>query len=226
MALCVEKLKFTSQDHSVTQDLLGDLKNLISGTREDLQDQLDELQRISTADASLREVLLEDQAQLQSSLDSIAQAQQVADTTRPKVVIEHNRAGQGSRAIFGTDTSQPGFSLTVANNEAGVGAVYSAGVHSPQTLQALLQNSRTPDLALVLQVLQSQSPGIRNEAVQSALNNISVERNREVTDIPGRSLLTGLDNLDSMGGRQVADSVSLMPANAGNDSRVFERLRG
>jgi hypothetical protein len=142
----VKKLKIISQDHSITQQSLGDLRDLIKGTKEDLEDQLDAVrQTIKAADASLQEALLEDQTRLQSSLDSIARAQQIADTTRPQVIIEDNRAGQESRAIFGTDTSQPGFILTVARNEAGDGAVNSAGNRSPQTLQALLQHSRTLD---------------------------------------------------------------------------------
>ena len=110
-------------------------------------------QTISSAHASLREILLGDLGQLQNSLDSIARAQQIADTVRPEITIKHNQAGQGSRAIFGTDTPQPQFNLTVLGNEAGLGAVASAGVHSPQALQALLGNSRILDLALALQVL-------------------------------------------------------------------------
>jgi hypothetical protein len=145
------------------QESLGDLRDLISGCKDDLEDQLEAVrQTISAADASLRDVLEEDQARLKSSLDSIARAQRMAETTQPKVIIEDNRAGQGSRAIFGTDTSQPGFSLTVARNEAGVGAVSSAGVYSPQTLQSLLQHSRIPDLALALHALQTQSTSVRN----------------------------------------------------------------
>ena len=74
----------------------------------DLEDQLDQVQQIiSSADASLREILQGDLAQLQNSLDSIARAQRIADTARPEITIEHNQAGQGSRAIFGTDTPQP-----------------------------------------------------------------------------------------------------------------------
>jgi flagellar biosynthesis chaperone FliJ len=57
------------------QDSLRDLKDLISGTKEDLEDQLDQVRRaINTADASLREILQGDLARLQSGLDSITQA--------------------------------------------------------------------------------------------------------------------------------------------------------
>ncbi|KAH5617543.1 hypothetical protein HBI23_254250 [Parastagonospora nodorum] len=200
------------QDHSVTQESLGDLKNLISGTKEDLEDQLEAMrQTISAADPSLRQVLLEDQARLQSSLDSIAQAQQIADTTQPKVIIEDNHGSQGSRTVFGTDTSQPGFSLTVARNKAGVGAVSSAGVYSPQTLQALLQHSRTPDLALALQALQTPSTSVRNEALQTALNVISAERDRGVSRVSATSLLTEAESPHPTSLRQPIGSVQSVP---------------
>ena len=110
---------------------------------------------ISTAEASLRKVLQDDQARLQSSLNSLAQAQRIADGIHPSIVIQHNRADQGSRAIFGTDTSQPQFNLTVSDNEARSNAVMGTGVYTPQTLQALLGNSRTADLALAIQAVQS-----------------------------------------------------------------------
>ncbi|RAR13367.1 hypothetical protein DDE83_003230 [Stemphylium lycopersici] len=202
-----------SQDHSATQESLCDLKDLISGAKEDLEDQLDTVRHtISAADASLRGLLEEDQARLQSSLESIAHAQQIADTTRPKVTIEENCAGEGSRAIFGTDTSQPGFNLTVARNEVAVGAVSSAGVHSAQTLQALLQHSRTPDLALALQALQTQSPNVRGEAVQVVLNDISAERGQAGLQPPTSSLLTEPDSLYSSSDGQPIYSVKPAPA--------------
>lgn len=211
--LLSEMLRAISQDHSVTQESLSDLRDLIGGTKEDLEDQLDAVrQTISVADVSLRRVLEEDQARLQSSLDSIAQTQRVAETTRPQVTIEDNRAGKGSRTIFGTDTSQPAFNLTVARNEAGVGAVSSAGVHSPQTLQALLQHSRTPDLALALQALQTQSRKVRGEAVQAVLNDISAERNQAGLQPPTNSLLTETGNLHSSSDRQPIQSARPAPA--------------
>ncbi|KAF3010021.1 hypothetical protein E8E13_011441 [Curvularia kusanoi] len=120
------------QDHSISQESLSDLNDLISGAQEDLEDQLDAV----------------------------------------------NRAGEGSRTIFGTDTSRPEFNLTVARNEVGVGAVSSSGVHSAQTLQGLL-HSRTPELALALQALQTQLTNIRSEAVQAVLNDIPAEQNPE-----------------------------------------------
>ena len=227
--LCANEAQFTSQDHSITQESLRDLKDLISGTKEDLEDQFDQVRRaISTADASLREILRDDQARLQSSLDSIARAQRVADTTDLKVIVERNRADQGSRAIFGTDTSQPQFSLTVSHNEAGLGAVVGAGVHSPQTLQALLGNSRTPDLALALQTLQTQSRSTNAEALQSVLNNLSAERNRGLTDIPSETNLpTGSGTSEYVNTTGFFEpprrSIGSMHENIGNDDEALEQ---
>jgi len=164
------------RDHSTTHDSLNDLKNSIRGTKEDLEDQLDQVREtIVSEDASKRETLQADQARLLSSLKCLEQAQQVADTTHPKVVVKSNRADRGTHAIFGTDTSQPHFSLNVSDNEAGLDAVVAAGVHSPETIQALLRGSHTQDLALKLQALQTQSQGTNTPALQSLLRNLSVE---------------------------------------------------
>ena len=227
-----KEAQFTSQDHSIAQDSLRDLKDLISGTKEDLEDQLDQVRRaISTADASLREILQDDLARLQSGLDSITRAQRIADTAPPKVIVERNRAGQGSRAIFGTDTSQPQFSLTVSDNEAGLGAVVGAGVHSPQALQALLGNSRTPDLALALQALQTQSRGTNAEALQSILNSMSAERKRGLTDIPSETNLpTGPETSEHVNTTGIVEqpgrSIGSIHENIGNDDEALERSNG
>jgi hypothetical protein len=174
-----------SDDYSTTKDSLKQLKDVIEGTKEDLEDQLDQVrQAITTAAVSLRDTLEADQARLQRSLDGLAQAQRIADNSQSQVVIERNRAGQGSRTLFGTDTSQPRFNLTVSDNEAQTGAVIAAGVHSPQTLQALLGESRTADLALVLQALQTQLPSTISTTLQSHLNNISATDRHGLTDRP------------------------------------------
>lgn len=155
------------------------LKDSISGTKEDLEDQLAQVQRtINTAEASLREVLQDDQARLQSCLNSLTQAQKIADGIHPSIVVQRNRADQGSRAIFGTDTSQPQFNLTVSDNEAQPHAVMGSGVYTPQTLQALLGGSRTADLALAVQALQTQTQSTDVSALQSIANQLSAERNK------------------------------------------------
>ncbi|KAM3070113.1 hypothetical protein ACMFMG_003853 [Clarireedia jacksonii] len=216
------------QDHGTTQDSLRDLKDKISGTKEDLEDQLDQVQQtISTADASLREILQDDQARLQSSLDNITQAERVIENSPPKIIIERNRAGQGSRAIFGTDTSQPQFNLTVAENEAGIGAVVGAGVHSPETLQTLLGNSSTPNYALVLQALQTQSRSTSDSALQSILRTLSAKEDQDPTDKPPeKHVLTepGTSGFgDGAGSSELPRrTVGSMHGNVGNDSKVRE----
>lgn len=129
---------------------------------------------ISTAEVSLREVLQSDQARLQSSLNNLAQAQKIADGIHPSIIIQRNRSDQGSRAISGTDTSQPQFNLTVSDNEAQSSAVMGSGVYTPQTLQALIGSSRTVDLALAVQASQSADAS----ALQSIANQISAKRNK------------------------------------------------
>ena len=176
---------FPSQDHATTQDSLNELRKSIEGTKEDLEDQLDQVRHaISGPGASLRDLLQADQAQLQSGLESLAQAQRVAETTQPQVVITRNLGGQESRTLFGTDTSQPQFHLTVSDNEAQLGAVMAAGVHSPETLQALLRGSRTADLVPVLQALQNQPQSTSGTTLQSVLNGVATGRTRGFTDGP------------------------------------------
>ena len=158
------------------------LKELIGSTKEDLEDQLAQVQRhLETAEASLRANLQDDQAGLQSCLNSLAQAQQIANNVRPSVFIRDNRAGQGSRTIFGTDTSQPQFNLTVSGNEAQQDAVIGSGVYTPQTLQALLGDSRTGDLALAMQVLQTQTPSNDGNDLQSIAHRLTTERSARIS---------------------------------------------
>ena len=215
---------FTRQSHSSTQDSLEELKSSISGTKEDLEDQLDQVrQNINTAETSLRGILQVDQARLQGSLDSLVQAHRIADDIHPKVVIEHNRAGQGSRAIFGTDTSQPQFSLTVSDNEAQRNAVMGAGVHTPQTLQTLLGDSRTADLARAVQAQNTDA-----NALQSIVNNLSAERSQRLRDTsPESNLPLSLMNSEHTNTARALQlspqSVALMHEDATNYHEVLER---
>jgi hypothetical protein len=110
---------------------------------------------MGNADASLQEILKSDQERLQSSMVRLEQAEAVVDVTRPQVIVADNRAGPQSRAVFGTDTSQPQFHLNVSNNDAGQGAVVSAGVHTLETLQALLGGAQRAEAAVVLEALQN-----------------------------------------------------------------------
>lgn len=143
-----------------TQGSLEDLRNVISGTKEDLEDQLAQVREtITTANASIRQILQDDQTRLQESLAGLAQAERVAETILPTVIIERNQAGPGARAIFGTDTSQPQFNLTVSNNTAAMNSVASSGVFTSETLQALLGNSSRSESATT--VMQWQNPSQR-----------------------------------------------------------------
>jgi hypothetical protein len=196
-------LRLLSQDHSVTQETLSGLEGQIIGTKDDLEDQMEQLREtFATADASLRDILKSDQAHLQSSLDSIARARRISNTILPKISIEDNRAGHGSLSLWGTDTLKPTFDLTVARNEIGVGAVSSAGTYSPETLRELMKH-HTPEVALVFQELQTQSPGARgDEKLHSILNVISGKRNQEASYVPAPSLLTRAEGSDSVGLQQ------------------------
>jgi hypothetical protein len=209
---------------------LSNLKDLISGTKEDLEDQLDQVrQAIGTADAPVRKILQDDLARLQNSLDSVARAQRIADTARPEVTIEGNEAGQYARAIFGTDTPQPQFNLRVSENRAELGASMSAGVHSPQTLQALVGKSQTPDLALAIQALQTQSPNTNHEYLLSILNGLSMERQRGIIDLPSETIpptvpriLEDVDTIRTVGPGRLTSS---MHEGIGNDDEALERYR-
>jgi hypothetical protein len=223
-----EEAKLTRTYHFTTQESLEDLKALIDGTKEDLEDQLAQVrQTIGAADASSVQLLQVDLTRLHSSLESIAQAQRIADTVRPEVVIKHNRAGQGARGIFGTDTPQPQFDLTVSGNEAEIGATMSAGGHSPETLQALLANSPTPNLALALQALQTQSSQTSHEYLQSILDSSPAEGQRGIIGLPSETIspvpTNILDDVDTT--RIITLGRSTRPArsNISNADEVTER---
>jgi hypothetical protein len=119
----------------------------------------------------------------------------------------------------------------VSDNEAGLGAVVGVGVHSPQALQALLGNSRTPDLALALQALQTQSRGTNAEALQSILNSLSAERKRGLTDIPLETYLpTDPETSEHVNTTSIVEppgrSIGSIHENIGNDDEALERSNG
>ena len=60
---------------------------------------------------------------------------------------------------------QPQFDLIVSENEAELDTVMNAGIHSSETLQALLGTSCTPELALVLQALQTQPRSTQDQFI-------------------------------------------------------------
>ena len=167
--------------------MLDELKDSIEATKEDLEVQLSRIeQAISSAKPSARD-LLTDRAHLKSCLDSLAKAQRVAENTKAQVLIERNRVGEGGRGLFGADMFQPGFSLTVSDNEAQRGAVMAAGVHSPEVLQTLLKGTPAADIMHVAQALQTQPPNINMDMLQSFLTDRSTGHMQR--DIDG-SLIT------------------------------------
>ena len=211
----------TSQDHTITQESLSELKKSIEGTKEDLEDQLDQVRdAIGSAAASLRDQLSADQARLQSSLDSLAHAQRVAETTLPQVIIKGNRGGAESRTLFGTDASRPQFSLNASDNIAEQGAVMAAGVHSPETLKALLGESGAADLVLALRSLHTQSHGTSTETPQSVPNGSSTGRTPGI--IIGPSNTNAIQRLRISGPEDTSSDVEPSP-NTSNAVHVHDR---
>jgi hypothetical protein len=167
-------LMASSQDHNTTQESIEEMKALIEGTKQDLTDQAEQVEEaIRDAAESLHDRLRADRAQIHAALDTLAQAQQTANTTRPEVVIKENQAERDSRAIFGTDSLQPQFNLNVSNNTAGERTTMAAGVHSPETLQALLKSSGRSDVALLLQTMRSPLDRSGEGILQNSQNMIT-----------------------------------------------------
>ncbi|KAJ5088693.1 hypothetical protein N7456_012309 [Penicillium angulare] len=164
-----------AENSSISEASLNEINDSILGTREDIQDQLEQLQeKTNRANQSARSALQVDYEQLKQCLESLKQAEQTANAT-PRINIQGNSGSSGSRAIFGTDTVRPQFDLNVADNKAGLGATMSAGVHTPETLQALLSNSRAPELALVLEALKNQPHGTNAQEIQHFLGGSRAE---------------------------------------------------
>ncbi|CEJ62504.1 hypothetical protein PMG11_11001 [Penicillium brasilianum] len=177
--ICFELIN--GRNHTRTLNSLNELEGLIRGTREDLEEQLDRVLRtVNDSDALSQENLRADYARLKSSIESLSQAHKVIDTNHPKIVVEDNRAGPDSRAIFGTDTTQPHFMLNVSNNEAGKGALMGAGIYTSQTLRELLRDSRASETTLALQSLQTQPHSTDDTDIQSLLHSFSVQCKQEL----------------------------------------------
>ncbi|KAF3010003.1 hypothetical protein E8E13_011396 [Curvularia kusanoi] len=184
------------QDHSVTQEALSDLSDKISVAQKSVEDQLNDVKILCAEDASLRKVLEGDLARLQSSLDSLAQAQKIADTTQAGIIVEDNHNDPGGVAIWGTDTPQPNFKLTVARNTNGFGALSSAGVHSPEVIDKLFQQHQRPDPALMMEALRNNSSRMHGQALHSVINVMSVEQNQQASYASAPALLTEIEGPD------------------------------
>lgn len=151
------------QAQQVTQNSLDEITKLIDRTREELEDQLDQVQeRITAAEGSLRAILEAEHQQIQLCLKSLRESQ-TSREKNAKITITNNTAtGANSRMIAGTDTAQPTFDLSVTHNRADAGASMAAGVHSSEVLKALLQQSSAP--ASVVSIVQSMQMGNFNPA--------------------------------------------------------------
>lgn len=156
---------------------MDDLTRLTERTREELEDQLDELQgQISTAAGSLQTTLNTDRADLQACLKSLEEAQVLRETTARVDVSDNTATGENTRMIAGTDTAQPTFHLSVTHNRAADGASMAAGVHSADVLKALLQQSAAPASTVsIVEMMQTGRFDVSSPAVQDLLRQQTPE---------------------------------------------------
>ena len=99
----------------MTRDTVNEMQDLVRGTKSNIEKQIAEVQQfIGSATDSLQDSFEANQAQLRSCLKSLFHVRQIIDANHPQFILERNRAGQDSHAIFGTDAVQPQFDLTVA----------------------------------------------------------------------------------------------------------------
>lgn len=143
----------------VVQTSLEELEKTAGRTKEELEDQLHQLQQqIGALDLSLHRTLEDDRAQIEACLRSLEEAQKTR-ATRARVHVAQNIAsGQNTRLIAGTDMEQPTVDLSVIENRAEGGASMAAGVHSPETLRLLLQqSSSSADARLLFNAMQTHS---------------------------------------------------------------------
>jgi len=79
-------IKPSSQDQPATEEGLNNLKDLIDGTKADLEDHLSDVQgKLDCADGDLRAMLQEERARLLSSLESVVQSQQIVYAVNPRI---------------------------------------------------------------------------------------------------------------------------------------------
>ena len=175
-----KKTNLSSHGHIITQKSLDKLKDSIEATKENLEAQLSRIeQAIGSAEKSVYD-LLADQAHLKSCLNILAEAQRVAENTKPQVVVERNRVGEGGRALFGAD-------------EAQRNARMAAGIHSSEVLQTLLRGSPAADVMNVAQALQTQPPNVNMDMLQSLQAGRSTGHIQRAVDSPSTMNLSPVD---------------------------------
>lgn len=146
-------------DQRLTQTSLSELEKATERTKEELEDQLYQLQQqIGTLDQSLHRTLETDRAQIETCLKSLEEAQKVR-ASRARIVVENNDAsGPNTRLIAGTDMQQLAVDLSVIGNRAESGASMAAGSYTPETVQALLrQSSTSPNAAFIINAMQTNT---------------------------------------------------------------------
>lgn len=186
--LCIAFDTMSMRDREATQESLQELARLTDRTREELEDQLDQLQeQISTANGSLKATVEADRAHMQLCLKSLEEAQAVRESKAHIVVSENTATGANTHLIAGTDTTQPAFHLSVTHNRAEDGASMAAGVHSAEVLKALLQQSSAPmPVVSIVQMMQRGSFDPHSPAVQELLQRSAEGYRHGPVVTPGR----------------------------------------
>lgn len=152
-------------------------------TREELEDQLDLLQKqVSTAVESLQTTLEADRAQLHACLKNLEEAQTARKTAVRIIVFDDTATGKNTRLIAGTDTNQLTIGLSVTHNRATDGASMAAGVHSADSLKALFQQSPASAPAIsTVQMMQMGRFDVNSPAVQDLLHQQTHGHRSETT---------------------------------------------
>lgn len=133
------------QDKHATQEGLDILKDLIRDTKADLEEHLRKVEeQLQSADVNLRAALQEEQAHLQSNIETIIQSQQIVSAARPRINVVRNTGAAGSRTVFGTSLQNLNLDLNVSDNKAGLGATIAAGVLGEAVFLKALDGAQTP----------------------------------------------------------------------------------
>jgi hypothetical protein len=178
----------TRQAREATQLSLDAIAKLADRTREELEDQLYQVQeQINTTKETLRVILEADREQIQSCLKSLQAAQRSWEKKAHIIIADNTAIGVNTRMIAGTDTIQPTFDLSVTQNRAENGAAMAAGVHSSEVLKTLLEQSSTPaPVVSLVQAMQMGNFDTRSRDVQALLQRSGTVQTDTNMAEPGR----------------------------------------
>jgi len=143
--------------------------------------------RLQSANADLRAALQEEQARLQSNIETIIQSQRTVNAARPRINVDRNIGAAGSRTVFGTSFQNPNMDLSVCDNKAGVGATMAAGVLSEAVFLKSLDGAQTPNIALVRQMMQNPSSFSHPSSVENMMTQLSMQSDGERSALPSWS---------------------------------------